>query len=84
MYSSKVFKKGQLVIPSKLRKKYDIKEGTIVEFLDLGDQIILIPLPDNPIERAEGWLKFKKTVKEVLDENRKEEEKFEKAKKVIL
>jgi len=33
--------KGQIVIPSKIRKKYGIKAGTKIEILDEGERIVL-------------------------------------------
>lgn len=39
-------KKGQIVIPSILRKKYGIKEGTRIILLDKDDSIVLKPITD--------------------------------------
>lgn len=30
---------GRVTIPKRLRKKYDLKEGTVVRFKDIGDRI---------------------------------------------
>jgi AbrB family looped-hinge helix DNA binding protein len=35
--------KGQIVIPSALRRKYGIKKGTRVEFREEGGKIVLLP-----------------------------------------
>jgi len=40
---STVTTKGQLVIPSKLRRKYAIKEGTQVAFLEQENRLVLQP-----------------------------------------
>lgn len=69
--------KGQIVIPSKMRKKYNLRPKTRMEIMDLGDQIVLCPIPENPIVAAEGFLKSEKSVLEMLKEARKEEKKFE-------
>ena len=41
---STVTTKGQLVIPSKLQRKYSIKEGTQVAFLEQENRLVLQPL----------------------------------------
>ncbi len=41
---STVTTKGQLVIPAKLRRKYSIKEGTQVAFLEQENRLVLQPL----------------------------------------
>jgi len=67
-----VTKKGQATIPKKLRKKYGIKDKVLVE--DNGKEITIKPLPTP--DDAYGSLKsmFKgKTVRELLEEARKEE-----------
>jgi AbrB family looped-hinge helix DNA binding protein len=52
---STVTTKGQLVIPAKLRRKYAIRKGTQVAFLEEENRLILQPLtPDfvRPKERT--------------------------------
>jgi len=77
MSTAKVSKKGQLVIPVEIRRKHMIESGTVVEFLDYGEQIILVPIPSDPIGAAEGWLKSTKSTAELLSEARSEEEQLE-------
>ena len=69
--------KGQIVIPSKMRKKYSLKARSKLEIVDLGDQIVLCPIPDNPLEEAVGFLKSKKSVAGMLRDARTEEETLE-------
>lgn len=49
--------RGQTVIPAEIRKKYGIKVKSRVEFVDTGEEIILVPLPDKPFEDSYGILK---------------------------
>ncbi|HDJ26677.1 MAG TPA: AbrB/MazE/SpoVT family DNA-binding domain-containing protein [Candidatus Bathyarchaeota archaeon] len=42
-YIVKVHRKGIIVLPSELRKKYGIKEGSEVLLIDEGEQVILLP-----------------------------------------
>lgn len=51
-----VSQKGWVVIPAELRKKYGITPGSRLQFVDYGDMLALIPIPDNPIEAAAGML----------------------------
>jgi AbrB family looped-hinge helix DNA binding protein len=69
--------KGQIVIPANMRKKYNLKPKAKMEIIDVNDQIILCPIPEDPIEAAEGFLKSKKSVLEMLKEAREEEKAFE-------
>jgi AbrB family looped-hinge helix DNA binding protein len=54
---STVTTKGQLVIPAKLRRKYSIKEGTQVAFLEQESRLILQPLTPEFIRSLRGSLK---------------------------
>ncbi len=49
--------KGQLVVPAELRRKYGIKAGTKVKFLEdnLG-RIVIQPLTEEYINRLMGYL----------------------------
>lgn len=65
--------KGQVVIPSKIRKKYDIKKGTKLCIIEKGDQIILQPLTKEYFEKMAGILNTKgKLTKTILEERAKE------------
>jgi AbrB family looped-hinge helix DNA binding protein len=77
MPTVKVSAKGQLVIPAEIRKRYRIEAGDKVEFLDLGDQIVMIPIK-NAIEDAEGWLRSDLSVSQMLEDSREEEKTAEK------
>jgi len=54
---STVTTKGQLVIPSKLRRKYSIKKGTQVAFLEQENHLVLQPLTPEFIRSLRGSLK---------------------------
>ncbi len=73
MMNGTVSQKGWVVIPAELRKKYGIKPGTRLQFVDYGGAIELIPVPDNPVEAAAGMLKGGKSLIEaLLAEHRRE------------
>ena len=46
--------KGQIVIPSKLRRKFGIKKGTQVYLYERGDEIVIKPITDEYIRRMAG------------------------------
>jgi len=51
--------KGQVVIPSKLRRKYHIKKGTKLHVEDNGNKIILRPVTPEFIKKLAGILPSK-------------------------
>ena len=74
---SYVTSKGQLVIPAKLRRKYNIKEGTRVNFIEENGQIILQPVTREYIRSFRGVFKLKlgeKTATKQLAEDRSREQ----------
>ncbi len=73
---SKATIKGQVVIPSELRKKYNIKKGSRVSIYEgEGNIIIIKPLPDDPIAASKGMLKGKTSIMKALARDREEEAK---------
>lgn len=70
---STVTTKGQLVIPSKLRRKYSIKEGTQVAFLEQENRLVLQPLTAEFIRSLRGSLSGEPSALKSLLEDRKRE-----------
>ncbi len=69
-------KKGQIVIPSKVRRHFDIKEGTRIQ-IDIdekGHSIILKPITREYINSLRGKFKGKGLMKELMEEKRRERE----------
>jgi len=56
VYTTKVSTKGWVVIPRNLRNKYGLRKGKQVQVVDFGDVLVLIPLPDDPVEALHGML----------------------------
>jgi AbrB family looped-hinge helix DNA binding protein len=71
-----VTSKGQLVIPSKLRRKYSIKEGTQVAFLEEENRLVLQPLTAEFIRSLRGSLRGEPSLLKSLLEDRKRERKL--------
>ena len=70
---STVTTKGQLVIPAKLRRKYAIRKGTQVAFLEEENRLVLQPLTPEFIRSLRGSLKGERSPLKLLLEDRKRE-----------
>src|SRR6266446_9747105 len=68
---STVTTKGQLVIPSKLRRKYAIRKGTQVAFVEEENRLVLQPLTPEFIRSLRGSLKGEPSALKYLLEERK-------------
>lgn len=73
---STVTTKGQLVIPSKLRRKYAIHKGTQVAFLEEENRLVLQPLTPEFVRSLRGSLKGEPSALKLLLEDRKRERKL--------
>jgi AbrB family looped-hinge helix DNA binding protein len=49
--------KGQLVIPARLRRRFGIKQGTIVTFLEENGRLIIQPITQDFIRSVRGSLR---------------------------
>ena len=70
---STVTTKGQLVIPSKLRRKYGIKKGTQVAFVEEDHRLVLQPLTPEFVRSLRGSLKGDPSPLKLLLQDRKRE-----------
>jgi AbrB family looped-hinge helix DNA binding protein len=76
METGYVTSKGQLVIPSKLRRKFGIKAGTRVNFFEDEDGIKIIPVTSETIKANIGFLgkDGPNLLKALMEEKKKERE----------
>lgn len=65
--------KGQIVIPEKLREKYDIDQGTLLDILDGKNKIIILPLGKKGKREGRGALKGGPSLTKALLKERKKE-----------
>jgi len=49
--------RGQMVIPAAIRERYGIKEKGKVELLDLGNEVVIVPLGERAFSASRGILK---------------------------
>jgi len=66
MEKSVVTVKGQVVIPSRLRRKFGIKKGTQVYLYDRDGEIIIKPITDEYLQSMAGITRTKGRLLKVL------------------
>ena len=75
MTTTVVTTKGQIVIPSKIRRKHNIKKGTKLYIEERGDELILKAVTPAYFEKIAGVLQTKgKLSKTLLEERAKDKE----------
>ena len=75
MTTTIVTTKGQIVIPSEIRRKLNIKKGTKLYVEERGDEIVLKPITPEYFKKIAGILQTKgKLSKALLDERAKDKE----------
>ena len=67
-----VTERGQVSIPSPLRKKFHLIPGTGVEWLEMSGGIFLMPVPRDPIAVFRGSGRGRGSTQQLLEERRKE------------
>lgn len=73
MDTSIVTTKGQVVIPSKLRRRYGIRNGTRIHFYEKEGEIRMIPLTHDLVDANIGFLGTKGKLLKILAEEKKKE-----------
>jgi AbrB family looped-hinge helix DNA binding protein len=69
----KISRKGWIVIPAELRKKYNLNPGDLVTVVDYGGIVSLVPRAEDPVKHAAGMLRGRASLTEaVLKEHRRE------------
>ena len=74
--------RGQIVIPKEIRKRLNIVAGKKLSIKAEGDQVLLTPLPDDPVEAFCGIFKEKSSLTRALTGHR-EKDKQREEKKII-
>lgn len=73
METSVVTIKGQIVIPSKIRRRFGIKSGTKVHFVEGKNEIKIVPITKELIKSNFGILGTKGKLLNSLKEEKKKE-----------
>ena len=73
--TSTVTSKGQVVIPSRLRKRLGITRGTRISFIEQGRELVLRAVTDQYISSLKGSLGTRgRALKLLMEDKRKERE----------
>jgi len=73
METSIVTVKGQIVVPAKIRKKFGIKKGTKIAFIEQNNKLIIQPLDKSYFESLAGMLGSEGDMLKSLMEDKKQE-----------
>ena len=73
MDTSIITVKGQIVVPARIRKKYGIKKGTTIAFIEQNGKLILQPLDKGYFESLAGVLGTDGDMLKSLREDKKRE-----------
>lgn len=66
--------KGQIVIPSSIRRRLGIKEGTRIKIEEKGNELILKPITREYVHSLRGKLRGKGLMKALMTEKKRERE----------
>jgi AbrB family looped-hinge helix DNA binding protein len=69
---STVTSKGQIVIPSSIRRRLGIKEGTRIKIEESGNEIILKPITREYVHSLRGKFRGKGLMKALMAEKKRE------------
>jgi AbrB family looped-hinge helix DNA binding protein len=73
METSVVTIKGQIVVPARIRRKFGIKKGTKIAFIEQKDKLIIQPLDKSYFGAMAGILGTKGKLLRSLKEDKKRE-----------
>jgi AbrB family looped-hinge helix DNA binding protein len=75
MEESTITSKGQIVVPARLRRRYGLKPGTKVYFIERDKEIVFQPVTKEYLKNVHGMLTSEtSTTKELLRERAKDRE----------
>ena len=78
METAHVTSKGQLVVPARIRRKYGIKPGTKICFIERDREVLFQPVTKEYIQSVRGMLKSDTSmIQELLKERARDKEREE-------
>jgi AbrB family looped-hinge helix DNA binding protein len=80
MEESTMTSKGQIVVPARLRRRYGLKPGVKVYFIERNDEILFQPLTKEAIRKVHGMLASETSVTGELLKERARDKEHEEAK----
>ena len=73
--TTKVTKRAQTAIPAAIRRRYGIKGGDLLEWIDEGGVIKVVPVPADPIRVLRGCARGEGLLERLLAARREERDK---------
>jgi AbrB family looped-hinge helix DNA binding protein len=67
-----ITRRGQTVVPARVRKELGLGEGTKLRWIAGVDSIVVLPLPEDPIEALAGKYRGEGTLRRLLADRRRE------------
>jgi AbrB family looped-hinge helix DNA binding protein len=71
---TKLTKRGQTVVPSEIRKRLNLGESTMLQWMVEGDIITVLPIPENPVEALKGSMKGRISFEKFIHDRRSDRE----------
>ena len=68
-----ISQKGWVVIPAELRRKYDLRPGTLVQLVDYGGVLAIVPVLEDSIAEAAGMVRGSSSLTKRLIADHREE-----------
>lgn len=74
MAKTKLSSRGQIVIPKEIRDKLGLSPGQKLEVYDEGNKIVLIAVPEDPVDSLNGMFETERSVDELREASKEEDE----------
>ena len=74
MAKTKLSSRGQIVIPKEIREKLDLSPGQKLEVYEEGDKIVLVVVPEDPVDSLKGMFQTERSVDELRETGKEEDE----------
>lgn len=71
---TKLTKRGQTVVPSEIRKHFNLGESSMLQWMVEGDIITVVPFPKKPVEALKGAMKGQISFKKFMDDRQSDRE----------
>jgi AbrB family looped-hinge helix DNA binding protein len=70
----KLSQKGWVVIPAAMRDKYGLKPGAVVQLVDYGGVLAIVPAFKDPVREGAGMIKGEDSLTQVIVEEHLQEQ----------
>ena len=74
LLTTTVTKRAQTVVPAAIRRRYNIQPGDVLAWIDDGETIKVVPVPQDPIQALRGCAKGEALLEQLLALRQEERE----------